>query len=1720
MAHSSNRMGQRRPHSLAVALATLLFFGCSDDAGPTTGTTSDCAAAADCAASTDLCAGPPQCVKGLCVFDDAARVACDDAADGPCNHNVCDPTNGTCTQVPRNTGLGCEDGDPCTIGDTCKAGACTAGATDLCGCRKDADCADDGDLCNGTPRCDLKSFPYRCVAGTPLTCPAATEPCTVAVCTPSDGSCGVGPAPDDTPCDDNDLCTSGDTCQQGSCQGGTDTCACSKDSDCVDDDDNPCTGVPFCDKTEGPLGSCKSNPASAIVCSKAADTDCAKNTCLPQTGACVLLPVADTSTCDDGDECTVGDVCVAGSCKGGTDTCKCTQDSDCSAADDGNLCNGLPFCNVATGACETNPATVVNCPTVDDTACSKNVCDPKSGTCSVLPRAEVKLIGCQAVDLGFGIIAQFCTFAPKQSGEAADPGPYACDDGDACTSDDICSGTTCSGNAFCECQVDADCAGKDDGDLCNGTWYCDVSTASPSCKPQPNSEIYCPKGQDSECLKSTCNPKTAACSLQPVAPGTACDDGDPCTAKSACAAGSCAGGAAADCDDGDACTADACSKDKGCTHVGKDCDDGNVCTIDACAAETGQCSHTPRPKGYVCDADQDGCTVADACDGTVCKAGAPFSCPAATAPCVTNVCVSAGSNSASCATIAQPNGATCADDAKACLLGATCKAGACVEGDKPRLYSENFGQEGVPGVYHDVAAAPSGGFVAVGQERPGKPADGQWLVTRIARDGSTMWEARVQNPAGKVDAETAAGAVANPGDGAVWVAGRIAGADGKRTAEVRRFAGATGKLLGTTVIATDKVRRVVAMQPVATGGVVVAFAHDDSSTATECVVHSRITATGAQDWSTASVCNLQAGGSLANSLTVTPELAVTVRTRPVGGDMAWSYHVMDLATGDTVVGAASTAVGTFDEGVATAPLGGGRVAILHSDRTGVTPSPGSQLRLLRSDGSRGFDEPRMLDLVGPIAMASRGSSGALGLIGSTSKGGYFAGLNRVGSLQWQRGFTENQPSSMQALAAVQDDLVAVGWRRDAGGVDRPWVIRAGPYGHTSCGALGVCKGLGWAGCDDTTDCTADACDAVAGCSHSGQTATSCTPEDTCSAQGVCKLGACKPSHLGRLLNLRQGFSTADGKTIDAASTSLAVETDAGAIQLAGFTEGKSSIFRIAIDALGAEVHPKAQALCPFMTAGSGLVSLGGGDILAFGTGGGKARLCRLPADLDAIIQPSIDLGACTDCVGTSEAVAGAVRSDGSIVALTHETIGGGLLVRAARVSSKNAPLWNRPLATLTQGRGIAATAVGGAIVAGASGAGAATVGTVAALDPNGAVVWVHQPEQPVASVYHAAAESSEGDAIAAGALTFNATTHNSIVTRLEGGSGAVMWSRVAKAADLSVPGGVVATEGDGVVIGGDVVVATVPSVYIERLDPKGALIWRKIHRFRNLWATEYPSAFGGLGRWSGGLLLAGHTTVPSYPAVLRMDHSGHAACDASGACVDNKPSTCDDKNPCTSDWCDANGGCQHSQIAGCKTCTDDAACKTGAACLVQTCDAGRCVASPKLSVACCPSPLLSESFEGVSSATLSNSKGGDKGWNIVSKAKYATSATGALVYGDPVSGSYAYGGAHSGTATWPALQVPTDQAVQLGLRLYLAVESNLDYDKFEVRLLRQGKPTVVLWSKQAGTTNAWLDLKFPLAAYAGETVQLQLSFDTVDDFGNATPGVFVDDVVIATPCGG
>ncbi len=138
-----------------------------------------------------------------------------------------------------------------------------------------------------------------------------------------------------------------------------------------------------------------------------------------------------------------------------------------------------------------------------------------------------------------------------------------CDDGDACTENDVCAAAACTAGTPVSC---------DDGNVCTDD-SCDTISG---CQATPNTDP--------------------------------CNDGDACTENDTCSAGACTG-SLIDCDDANPCTDDTCSAGACQSLPNTDpCEDGDACTTgDTCSG--GACQSGPPP---VCQ-DGDPCTT-DTCD--------------------------------------------------------------------------------------------------------------------------------------------------------------------------------------------------------------------------------------------------------------------------------------------------------------------------------------------------------------------------------------------------------------------------------------------------------------------------------------------------------------------------------------------------------------------------------------------------------------------------------------------------------------------------------------------------------------------------------------------------------------------------------------------------------------------------------------------------------------------------------------------------------------------------------------------------------------------------------------------------------------------------------------------------------------------------------------------------------------------------------------------------
>ncbi len=400
----------------------------------------------------NLCKGTHYCDKSAdneddwtCTINPATVVTCNPSQE-PCKVTTCNPGTGKCEKLNAQEGLKCDgDGEKCTKNDQCTHGVCAQGKWDYndpqCQCANQQDCAqhEDGDVCNGTLFCNLWTKQCTLNPATVKYCPSVDDSaCQQNTCNPLSGGCAMKPILEGKPCDDGNPCTTDDMCVVGKCKPGKNTCECQKDADCGKPADL-CSGVYYCNQQ---VGKCVLNKAKEVHCQSVNDTACMKNSCDPKKGICSMAPVNEGQACDaDGNTCTSGDICVVGSCTPGENTCECQKNADCAALEDGDVCNGTLFCHLWTHKCTLNPATIKTCSSVEDSACLKNTCNPKSGTCSMIPINE---------------------------GKSCDADGYWCTEGDSCS-----AGACTPGKNICQCQKDADCATLEDGNACNGTLYCD-----------------------------------------------------------------------------------------------------------------------------------------------------------------------------------------------------------------------------------------------------------------------------------------------------------------------------------------------------------------------------------------------------------------------------------------------------------------------------------------------------------------------------------------------------------------------------------------------------------------------------------------------------------------------------------------------------------------------------------------------------------------------------------------------------------------------------------------------------------------------------------------------------------------------------------------------------------------------------------------------------------------------------------------------------------------------------------------------------------------------------------------------------------------------------------------------------------------------------------------------------------------------------------------------
>ncbi len=339
------------------------------------------------------------CACGTASKADGSATAADATGDGSAG-DIADSGPVACSAT--NSGATCDDNNPCTASDKCAGGSCLGTAID---CADGITCTDDS--CDKAKGCVHKTA--GCVIGG--VCLSAGDVSPTDACR----SCQPGVSssvwsPDiKLNCDDGDPCTQFDSCKQdGTCGGAKLAC----------DDSNLCT-----------LDACTANDG------------------------CTHAP-ADGSACDDNDPCTVNDVCLASECTAGTGVLVCDDKNPCTK----DSCKAKIGCQAVTDplACD------------DNEGCTTDSCDPTTGCAhknlnigDACLTGDLCVVGsscsatlkCQGGNPANCDDKNICTddFCKSDKGCIHAINSLSCDDGECCTSPDLCTGGQCIGVKTASC---------------------------------------------------------------------------------------------------------------------------------------------------------------------------------------------------------------------------------------------------------------------------------------------------------------------------------------------------------------------------------------------------------------------------------------------------------------------------------------------------------------------------------------------------------------------------------------------------------------------------------------------------------------------------------------------------------------------------------------------------------------------------------------------------------------------------------------------------------------------------------------------------------------------------------------------------------------------------------------------------------------------------------------------------------------------------------------------------------------------------------------------------------------------------------------------------------------------------------------------------------------------------------------------------------------------
>lgn len=654
---------------------------------------------------------------GVCANDPCAGVVCDNPPNKQCYGSVGTCVAGSCEYPPLAAGTLCDDANPCTVGDQCDGQGACEGFPKVCNTPPNTKCYGSVGVCVGGS-CQYEAF-------------------------------AVG-----TPCDDGDLCTVADACDEG----------------------RACWGVPKVCETPPPVCQDRSTsrieldlacfPQDGICRGNLYLVDCGVRGCDETFGMCNRLPIISqfrTRGPAGGNdefvevfnpsslEVNIGGWTLRGSSPTGTTNVRATVppgtvmkprtfylfvNTSSSGGYSGAVAGDQGY---GTGISDTGGVALVDP--------AGNVVDAvgmSSGSAYLegIPLAPLSLNQDQAYErktLSCGPdrdlddnVSDFAYLTASHPRNSASCRP-------------ACAGDRCVSGPAPSCQDsgtlwDYPVGICTDAGLCEYPLVlvpCEFGCEQGACNPDPCEGVVCNDPPNDQCFESTGTCSQGVCSYEQFDAGTECDDANHCTVMDSCSSDGQCLGKTLQCEaKGPECLDEKTSRsyspgkcvpstgecvyeasdrtcDFGCDAVtglclgdpcaGVVCDDSpSQCHVAQGTCSGGVCSYALLPKGEPCD-DGDPCTKNDACDGTGGCAGTPLVCDRAPGPCFlpSGECVDGD-----CVYFPLSQGAPC-DDLDPCTADDRCNgAGVCVGTLDPSCVPPEGGEDVAPG---DAGPTPDDG---------------------------------------------------------------------------------------------------------------------------------------------------------------------------------------------------------------------------------------------------------------------------------------------------------------------------------------------------------------------------------------------------------------------------------------------------------------------------------------------------------------------------------------------------------------------------------------------------------------------------------------------------------------------------------------------------------------------------------------------------------------------------------------------------------------------------------------------------------------------------------------------------------------------------------------------------------------------------------------------------------------------------------------------------